>query len=341
MVGQPGAGIGYTIDAAGNRTADNKTTWVINARGRVSQIRVIDGAITNTYNYLINGLNQRVRKTGPSSVVPQGTQVFVYDEAGRLVGEYDNLGRARSEHVWLADRPVALIVYAYAGSSTTPASTTLYSVEADHLGTPRLITDATQARRWFWHSAPYGDTMPDEKPGIAPALVYNLRFAGQYFDKETSTYHNWHRDYDPITGRYLQSDPIGLEGGINTYAYVSGKPLTSVDATGQGVGSFLVCSALNASYQVYKVHSALRELKSNTECIERQLARVSQELSDCLSSDVDRMNALKQMQSELMGRLTVATQDTVISENRIGLGDAGEAAAWEGVCGLLRFVPGF
>ena len=90
MTGISNLGIGYTIDAAGNRTADSTTTWVVNARGRVSQVRVISGATTYTYNYLINGHNLRVRKTGPSSVVPQGTQVFVYDEAGRLIGEYDN-----------------------------------------------------------------------------------------------------------------------------------------------------------------------------------------------------------------------------------------------------------
>ena len=134
MTGISNLGIGYTSDAAGNRTADSTTTWVVNARGRVSQVRVISGATTYTYNYLVNGQNLRVRKTGPSSVVPQGTQVFVYDEAGRLIGEYDNYGRARNEHVWLADRPVALIVYTYSGTSTTPLTTTYYSVES---GPPR------------------------------------------------------------------------------------------------------------------------------------------------------------------------------------------------------------
>ena len=93
MTGISNLGIGYTIDAAGNRTKDSTTTWVVNARGRVSQVQVISGAITNTYSYLINGQNLRVRKTGPSTVVPQGTQVFVYDDAGRLIGEYDDLGR--------------------------------------------------------------------------------------------------------------------------------------------------------------------------------------------------------------------------------------------------------
>jgi RHS repeat-associated protein len=196
-------------------------------------VRVISGATTYTYNYLVNGQNLRVRKTGPSSVVPQGTQVFGYDEAGRLIGEYDNYGRARNEHVWLADRPVALIVYTYSGTSTTPLTTTVYSVEADHLGTPRLITDSAQAQRWSWHSAPYGDTQPNQNPASKGTLVYNLRFAGQYYDKETNNFYNWNRDYESTTGRYIQSDPIGLSGGINTYGYVNGNPLLSIDPTGE------------------------------------------------------------------------------------------------------------
>jgi RHS repeat-associated protein len=232
MTGIGSMGIGYGFDAAGNRTSDSTTTWVVNARGRVSQVRVISGATTYTYSYLINGQNLRVRKTGPSSVVPQGTQVFVYDEAGRLIGEYDNYGRARNEHVWLADRPVALIVYTYSGTSATPLTTTVYSVEADHLGTPRLITDSAQAQRWSWHSAPYGDTQPNQNPASKGTLVYNLRFPGQYFDKETNTHYNWHRDYESTTGRYIQSDPIGLAGGINTYTYVDGNPLLTTDELG-------------------------------------------------------------------------------------------------------------
>ena len=232
MTGISNLGIGYMFDNAGNRKSDGRVTYTYNARGRMNQVSVINGALTDTYNYLINGVNLRVRKTGPATVVPQGMQIFVYDDAAKLIGEYDDLGRARIEHVWLEDRPIAAITYTYTGTSTIPATTTTSYVETDHLATPRLITNASRQKRWTWESAPYGDTFPNENPQALGAYKYNLRFPGQYFDSETNHHYNHHRDYESTSGRYVQSDPIGLKGGINTYAYVINNPLSYVDPEG-------------------------------------------------------------------------------------------------------------
>jgi RHS repeat-associated protein len=113
-----------------------------------------------------------------------------------------------------------------------PGAANVYFVHSDQLNTPRAVTDSGGNLVWNWDSDPFGNASPNEQPAGPAQFVLNQRFAGQYYDKETNLYYNYFRDYDPQTGRYVQSDPIGLEGGINTYAYVGGNPLAFSDPYG-------------------------------------------------------------------------------------------------------------
>ncbi|KAF0813419.1 putative deoxyribonuclease RhsC [Andreprevotia sp. IGB-42] len=106
---------------------------------------------------------------------------------------------------------------------------------ADQLGTPRQITDpANNQIVWRWDSEAFGNTQANQDPGnTGNQFVYNLRFPGQYYDAESGRHYNYFRDYDPSTGRYVQSDPIGLAGGsFSTYGYVNGNPLSDGDPLG-------------------------------------------------------------------------------------------------------------
>ena len=103
----------------------------------------------------------------------------------------------------------------------------------DHLNTPRLGYSDDQTTTWIWDSEAFGNTDPVIDPDQDGYQVnYNLRFPGQYFDYETGLHYNWNRYYDPQTGSYPSSDPIGLQGGLNTYAYVHGNPLRYTDPEG-------------------------------------------------------------------------------------------------------------
>jgi RHS repeat-associated protein len=125
----------------------------------------------------------------------------------------------------------------------------VYQVHSDHLDTPGYLTDPTGTVVWKADYAPYGKAEINEDPdGDGTAVTFNIRFPGQYEDAESGHYYNYLRDYDPSTGRYIESDPIGLAGGLNTYAYVGGTPLFYIDpkglnaAAGVGVGVALFCA---------------------------------------------------------------------------------------------------
>ena len=209
----------YSYDLAGNVTSDGVHSYDYNGRGRL----VDAGAATYQYN----ALGQRVSKT-----VGGVTTLFAYDESGNLIGEYDAAGNAIREHVWFNGAPVAVIT-----------GSTIHYVHTDHLGTPRAVTHGGTAV-WRWESDPFGSTAAQEDPdGDLTTFTYNLRFPGQYYDDETGLHYNYFRTYDPSTGRYLESDPIGLDGGLNTYGYVTQNPLRYTDPTGEAIPLAVACAA--------------------------------------------------------------------------------------------------
>ncbi|MBD9363794.1 RHS repeat-associated core domain-containing protein [Methylomonas fluvii] len=157
---------------------------------------------------------------------PQAFTHYIYDPAGHLSGEYRQLGDPIQETVYLGDTPVLIMMQ-------DANATALYTIDTDHLDTPRVIKNNAGAIVWRWdQSEPFGISQPNSNPSGLGTFTYNLRFPGQYYDQETGLHYNMERYYHPGQGRYLQSDPIGLAGGINTYTYVGNNPLLYTDRYG-------------------------------------------------------------------------------------------------------------
>jgi len=110
---------------------------------------------------------------------------------------------------------------------TGQQETGLYYYHVDHLGTPQMMTDEDGNVVWAADYKPFGET------DVTVSDVGNdFRFPGQYCDQETGLHYNYHRYYDPSTGRYLRADPIGLYGGVNLFVYVHGNPVNRLDPSG-------------------------------------------------------------------------------------------------------------
>lgn len=222
-----------TLDAAGNTVSTDNGKWKFEYgySGRMFKV-YREGVWQATYRY--NAQGQRTQKT-----TRQGTTVYHYDLSGHLIAETGQGGERQRAYVWLDDLPLAQIDRHGKGQEKSgravPVNETVAYLHTDQLGTPRMATDSSQQTVWRWDSDAFGakssssdgDEIEDDSK-----ITVNLRFPGQYFDKETRLHYNWNRYYDPGTGRYISSDPIGLEGGVNTYTYVGGNPLSYIDPFG-------------------------------------------------------------------------------------------------------------
>ena len=209
----------YVYDANGNlasKTVNGQTfTYIYNTEQRL--IRVEDPANQPIAEYTYDPFGRRLSKT-----IGVVTTYFLYSQEG-LVAEYDASGNLLTEYHYYPDstwmtNPVFMrtngqVLYYY----------------NDHLGTPQALYTKTGQLKWLAEYNSFG-----EADIIVGDVIQNLRFPGQYYDQETGLHYNYLRYYDASIGRYLQTDPLGIYAGLNSYLYVFGRPLRYIDPLGLG-----------------------------------------------------------------------------------------------------------
>ena len=202
-------------DDTGNLIIDQQGRDLIyNDAGRLIEIHS-NGQTLAEYRYNSNGL--RTHKITSAQAI-----IYHYDLSGNLISETTDIGTPIRDYLWQQGQPIAQID----GDGASQADAVNY-IHTDHLNTPRLATDPNQAITWRWEGKAFGNTAPQSF-----GATINLRFPGQYFDAETGLHYNYFRDYDPGLGRYIESDPIGLLGGPNTFSYADHNPLFNIDPRG-------------------------------------------------------------------------------------------------------------
>ncbi|NQY35244.1 MAG: RHS repeat protein [Alteromonadaceae bacterium] len=202
----------YNYDRNGNLTSTSGgSSYTYNNFNRL--VSYTDGASANFYGY--NSLGQRIFKSNGNTKSAE-TKRFMFDTQGNLLAETNNGSSMDKEYIYLYGQPIALI-----------NDNTLYYIYNDQLGRPEVVTNSNANIVWKASNFAFDRTVTKNKIGDL-----NIGFPGQYWDEEKGSYYNMFRDYDPETGRYLQSDPIGLAGGLNTYAYVGGNPVSFYDSLG-------------------------------------------------------------------------------------------------------------
>jgi RHS repeat-associated protein len=228
----------YVHNALGQRLFKTEPLFAPVASGSNPNDPGVMAALINFFTTLWGG---STTLAAPSNAEKLGYQYF-YDEDGSLLYELGAGGAnstGSSHYVYLPTPSGPLPIAAYLGNRH-------YAVHTDHLNTPRRLTQSNKQVAWQWAFSAFGDEQPNlgknryVDPTTTPNagsttiadVTFNLRYPGQYFDKESGLSYNYFRSYDAKTGRYTQSDPIDLAGGWNKFAYVGGNPLSFTDPLG-------------------------------------------------------------------------------------------------------------
>ena len=207
------------------------------AGNRLTEVQTPSGDKIASYQY--DPLGRRIRKTeyrelnggNWQALATPRTTTFYYADEG-LAAEYEQSGNnpaeLKTQYGWEPNGmwgTSPLFLKTTRTGQTTPE---YFYAQNDHLGTPQQLIDQAGEMVWAQRAEVFGKTSV-----VIDTVTNNLRFPGQYYDRETNTHYNYFRDYEPSAGRYIQKDPIGLGGGINIYLYVDGNPLSSIDPTGE------------------------------------------------------------------------------------------------------------
>jgi RHS repeat-associated protein len=240
LLRQPGLS-GVTL-SSGNRLREaNGSRFEYNERQHVSRRETRSGEM----RFLYDSRDMLVEAVGPSV-----RWESKYDPLGRRVSKRVN--EKTTEYYWDTDRLTAeicnnrlriyvyvdsfslvpLLFVEYDGLEAEPQSGRRYFIYCNQIGAPILVEDDSGTVVWRAWIDPYGLAHVDPLSSVDMPL----RFPGHYFDSEIGLHYNRFRYYDPALGRYIQSDPIGIAGGENLYAYTMGDPLTQVDVRGLGCG---------------------------------------------------------------------------------------------------------
>ncbi len=227
----------FAYDPMGNTISDvsasSRKSMVYNHRNRLIQVQDEHTGELSSYEY--NDKGQRVKKSVTKADGSVQTIHFHYNEDNFLIAETDAGGNSQREYFYADATLVAMMDY-----STRPEGA-LYYVYLDHLGSVAMLTDTNGQIAWQKSTLPFGQTT-----ATSNTIDQKLQFPGQYADTETGYFYNYFRDYDPSIGRYIQSDPIGLLGGVNTFSYVLGNPINYIDFN--GLASLLIGMEGEAAY---------------------------------------------------------------------------------------------